>query len=68
MTKLKYTLIETDADWEENLYHEIVPVRGGYVETDNPLTIEALRYRGYEIVEDIEAKPSRSRKSAPLAA
>ena len=53
MTRLKYTSIDTQADWEEHLYHESVKVIGGFVETDNPLTIESLLYRGYEIVEEV---------------
>ena len=53
MTRLKYTSIPTAADWEECLYHETVPVVGGIVETDNPLTIESLLYRGFEIVEEV---------------
>lgn len=52
MTRLQYTSIPTVANWEENLYHETVPVVGGFVETDNPLTIESLLYRGFEIVVD----------------
>lgn len=59
MTRLKYTLIDTQANWEENLYHDVVQVIGGFVETDNPLTIDALQYRGFEIVgEEDVAEPS----------
>lgn len=62
MARLKYVITETHADWEENLYHAVVPITGGYVETDDPLTIEALLYRGFEVVDAVKAKPARKRK------
>lgn len=55
MATLEYTLIPTEASWEENLYHAVVTVTKGRVVTDDPLTIEALLYRGFDIVE--EAQP-----------
>lgn len=51
MTKLRwYATGETTADWEERLYHIIIPVRGGIAETDDELAIETLLRSGYERV------------------
>lgn len=50
MAVLKYS-VETQADWDEHLYHVSIPVRGGVAETDDPLAIEGLLWRGFELVE-----------------
>lgn len=67
MTTLQYTLrpVAADCDWEENLYHAVVPVRGGTVETDDPLTVQALLTRGFDIVAEPPVATRRTaRKSA----
>ena len=51
MAVLKYS-VETQADWDEHLYHVSIPVRGGVAETDDPLAIEGLLWRGFELVEE----------------
>ena len=52
MPRFKYTIMETDADWVEHLYHTDVPVLGGFAETDDPIAIESLLYRGFSLIED----------------
>lgn len=54
MAVLKYSA-ETTADWDEHLYHVSIPVRGGIAETDDPIAIEGLLYRGFALVEEAAA-------------
>jgi len=52
------TRVDPDTEWEEYFYHTSVRVRGGYVETDDPLVIEGLLSRFYDIVD----QPKKTRK------
>lgn len=53
MAKLRWTATgETTADWEERLYHIIVPVHKGIAETDDDIAIQTLLRSGYELVSD----------------
>ena len=54
-TRPRNTVVPTEADWEENLYHVVVPVKKGIAESDDPLTIEALLYRGFVVIDEVDA-------------
>jgi hypothetical protein len=47
MTRLKYTLIETEANWEEHLYDRTIQIVGGIAEVDDDYAVMALKYRGF---------------------
>lgn len=65
MPKFKYQFGGENADWEEHLYHRSLPVRGGIVETDDELDIDALLRRGWDPIEDDKpAKPAAKAKPA----
>lgn len=55
MAKFKYTAVETDASWTEHLYHGDVAVVNGFAETDDPLFMEGLLYRGFVQIEEAGA-------------
>lgn len=58
MTKLRWMATgETTADWEERLYHAIIPVHKGIAETDDTLAIEILLRSGFERVPDDVSAP-----------
>ena len=53
MYRLRWTITDSpDADWEECLYHEIVRVKGGIATTSDPLTVDILVRRGFELIEE----------------
>lgn len=54
MTKLKYTISNTNASWTEHLYHTSVKVNEGYAETDDALAVEGLLYRGFSLYEEAD--------------
>lgn len=67
MPKFKFIYGGEQADWEEHLYHRTLFVKGGIVETDSELDIDALLRRGWEQLPDEEEdKPkAAAKKKAP---
>lgn len=66
MAKLVYDLIPTQASWEQHLYHTAVMVKEGVVEVndDDALTIEALQYIGFKLIEETAEEATVARSSA----